>query len=212
MDSGLRLIPSVIFASLSSIFAGYMMRLTATYKKLLMWCGISVILGSTFIYSSSRIDNAWWDSIICIPSRIGMAGIITAALIAMIANVTLEEQALVTSISYAFRSTGSTLGVSLASAVLQFTLARKINSSFDKLSHKIPDELIGQIDEIKAKVLEDPTYAFNGCPNFFKESIIQSYDFAGHAVFMFLIITGVATLVCLWPVHDRNLNEKQSDE
>ncbi|GMG20434.1 unnamed protein product [Ambrosiozyma monospora] len=212
MDAGLRLIPSIIFASMSSIFAGYMMRLTATYKKLLIWSGIAVLLGSTFVYSSSRVDSAWWDSIICIPSRIGMAGIITAALIAMIANVTLEEQALVTSISYAFRSTGSTLGVSLASAVLQFTLARKINSSFDKLSDKIPDELVGKIDEIRAKALEDPTFAFNGCPGFFKESIVQSYDFAGHAVFMFLIITGVATLVCLWPVHDRDLNKKQSDE
>lgn len=62
-------------------------------------------------------------------TRLNNEGMLTATLMALIAAVDHEQQALVTSLSYSFRSTGSVIGIALASAVFQNVLSVQLRIS-----------------------------------------------------------------------------------
>lgn len=66
---------------------------------------------------------------------------LTITLISLIAAVDHKYQAVITSASYAFRSTGSTIGITLASAVFQNILKMSLESKFG--------DLPGAADEIR---------------------------------------------------------------
>lgn len=77
---------------------------------------------------------------------------LTITLLALIAAVSHENQAVITSASYAFRSTGSTIGIAIASAVFQNILNRKLQSRFSGLpgsdQNKYVEKLRDSLDEI----------------------------------------------------------------
>lgn len=78
---------------------------------------------------------------------------LTITLLALIAAVSHPNQAVITSASYAFRSTGSTIGIAIASAVFQNTLILKLNSRFSGLpesrEHNYVEKLRDSLDEIR---------------------------------------------------------------
>ncbi|VEU19500.1 DEKNAAC100599 [Brettanomyces naardenensis] len=210
LDCGLRMILGSLVASLSSVYAGWYIKKTSKYWNLLVGSGVATVLGSIAIYFSTKKDSALEDYFITLPVRYAGSVDITVILVAMISAVSHSEQALVTSIQYGFRSTGSTLGVSIANAILEFGLHRQIDAKFNLLSG-IPDEFKDPkvLSFIKQSALKNPHYAFDGAPSFFKDSIISSYDEACHYVFIFLIVTGVATFITTLFVEENNLKKDE---
>ncbi|KAL8803677.1 MAG: hypothetical protein Q9200_006111 [Gallowayella weberi] len=79
---------------------------------------------------------------------IGYGSMLTVTLLALIAAVSHANQAVITSASYAFRSTGSTLGITVASAVFQNILTLKIQSRFSSDEHAYVGKLRDSLDEI----------------------------------------------------------------
>ncbi len=73
---------------------------------------------------------------------------LTITLLALIAAVSHTHQAVITSASYAFRSTGSTIGIGIASAVFQNILTRTLHSRFSDHDHRYVDKLRDSLDEI----------------------------------------------------------------
>lgn len=83
-------------------------------------------------------------------SGTGYSGMLTTTLLALISAVEHEDQAVVTSASYAFRSTGSVIGITIASAVFQNVLKMKLWATLgeQKGATEIIDRLRDSLDEI----------------------------------------------------------------
>ena len=107
---------------------------------------------------------------------------LTIMLLALIAAVDHKEQALITSASYAFRSTGSTIGITIASAVFQNVLSMQL---WDQLGDR------DGADEIIPRV-RDSLDAIKGLPLHWKMGVMQVYMTALRAVF--LTILGIGAL------------------
>lgn len=210
LDCGYRLIPGSLIASLTSIFAGWMIKKTSKYRSMHIISGWLMVLGSLAIYLSTKNDGWFKDSIISLPLRYGTSANITTILIAMITAVNSDQQALVTSIQYGFRSTGSTMGVSLASALMQFILRNSLDTNFGKLFDKLPEGWTTEmVEKAKLQAVENPGYAFkNGIPEIVKNSVVSAYDNGCHAVFMFLIVTALGGLITIYFTEENDLDTK----
>lgn len=206
LESGLRLIPSMVTSSIGSISAGYIIKKTCSYHTLKYTSGIITVLGSILIFMSSKDSSVLWDSLVSAPQRYSTSSVITLVLVAMLSSVDPKDQALVTSIQYCFRSTGSTLGVSISAAILQIVLKRKLNTSFAQIELP-PGVTAAQLEKIKTAALKDPTYAFNKAPDFIRATIIDSYDVGCHGAFWFLIATGLVTFACMLYIVDHDVSK-----
>lgn len=121
-ETGLRLAPNFFSTAFGSLGAGFYMRKTGKYYWFLMtFCFVGILgcLRLTFINSNIVV----WQQYLClVVPGFAMSVMITINLLIMIAAVPQEDQAACTSISYAFRSTGSTVGISLAGLIFSKTL------------------------------------------------------------------------------------------
>ncbi|KAM0112204.1 hypothetical protein ACP6JB_002015 [Aspergillus fumigatus] len=164
--SGLRLLPSIIAGVSGSLFAGYVMKWTGKYYWLTIVAYGLLTVGLTTIY---LFTGGVTQSLI--PMILGMVlcgfgnGIgVTTTLIALISNVTPEDQAVVTACSYLFRSLGSVIGVSLSSTVVQQLLRSQLRFALrdSKDIDRIVEGVRQSLDYIKTL---DPTVAriVRGC-------------------------------------------------
>ena len=150
-QAGARLIPQSIGTAIGSISTGLIMRWTGKYY-ILNIC-IQIIFTSAYVLLSSftLATPAWEPVLSFLMSGIGYSGMLTTTLLALISAVDHEHQAVITSASYAFRSTGSAIGITIASAVFQNIL--KIRLWAELGDREGASDLIGRLrdslDEIK---------------------------------------------------------------
>ncbi|KAK4701815.1 hypothetical protein P7C70_g4407, partial [Phenoliferia sp. Uapishka_3] len=131
--AGAHLIPNVVGTSIASLAAGFLMSKTGRYRAMLAVSGGLTTLGAlcmVFWSRNSTPDFAFWLSML--PGGLGYGGILTITLVALISAVPPDSMAQATGGSYLFRSTGSVLGISLSSAILQ-----------NALKHELPRVLYG---------------------------------------------------------------------
>jgi MFS family permease len=182
-QAGARLIPQSIGASIGSLGAGYIMRATGRYYIL------NIFIESLLLISSALIAGTFDQNTATVPpyiyfflAGVGYGGMLTVTLLALIAAVDHKYQAVVTSASYAFRSTGSTIGITIASAVFQNILKAQLWKRFGDR----PDaaELIGRLRNSIGEVQRLPEELY--------EDAIKSYMWALKGVWFTML--GVATL------------------
>ncbi|KAG7817921.1 hypothetical protein KL928_003820 [Ogataea angusta] len=209
MESGIRLLPAAVAISVGSLYAGYRIKKTGKYRVAMHIYGLLAILGSMLVYILKPESSSFFEYAVLIPSRLGTGAVITVDLIAMISSVTTKEQALVTSIQYGFRSTGSTIGVSIASAILQGFLSRNLRANFSNLSNVPPEfnspEKLAQIID---KALHSTIYAHTKCPKFARNAVISAYDSSCHAVFIYIVMTAIAATASTWFIEENSLENK----
>ncbi|KAL8736708.1 MAG: hypothetical protein Q9166_000074 [cf. Caloplaca sp. 2 TL-2023] len=145
--AGARLIPSSLGVGLGSVGCGLIMRWTGRYYYLSM-CTQVIFLLSLAMYAAFQLDTPSWEPFLAfLLSGVGYSSMLTVTLLALIAAVSHANQA-----SYAFRSTGSTIGIAIASAVFQNILSLRLHSRFSDLpgshEHKYIEKLKGSLDEI----------------------------------------------------------------
>ena len=132
-QAGIRMIPNSIGASIGSIGCGLIMRLTGRYYLLSLGNQVliisSLIMASTFTLSTSD----WAPALSFFVGGMGSLGVLTITLLALIAAVEHQYQAVITSASYVFRSTGSVIGITIASAVFQNVLDLRLEA---ELGHR----------------------------------------------------------------------------
>ncbi|KAF8503918.1 hypothetical protein JB92DRAFT_2833361, partial [Gautieria morchelliformis] len=114
---------------------------------------------------------------------------LTTTLIALIANVTSEDQAIATAVSYLFRSLGGVIGISAGSAVVQNTLR----------GH--------DIDEIVRRVRESLSYVDTLDPGT-RVIVRGSYEQALLATFVFSTIMGTGGLLASLFIREKSLGTK----
>ncbi|KAF8428768.1 MFS multidrug transporter [Tirmania nivea] len=163
--AGQRLLPMIFGGMLGSIGGGVYMQKTGKYYWLTFCAFLGLFLGA--------------------------AGI-TSTLIALISNVTSAEQAVVTAISYLFRSLGSVLGLSLAAGLAQTVLRRRL---LEKLGDG--DEVL----DIVRKVRRDWDYIGELEPD--REVIVRKcyQDGITEAMF-FAVILGFLCWVTSWGIRE----------
>lgn len=130
-QAGVRLIPASVGASVGSLGSGLIMNYTGKYRLLGMGVVITFCAGTGLLAIMNFDSPDWPATIFLLMGGIGYGGMLTVTLLATISAVAHEHQAVITSATYAFRSTGSTIGVTIASAVYQNLLIAGLHERFD---------------------------------------------------------------------------------
>ncbi|WPK24341.1 hypothetical protein PUMCH_001611 [Australozyma saopauloensis] len=178
-QSGERIIPNFFALSLGSLLTGLYMLKTGRYYTLCVVIGLISTLGMLRLFYLDENATLWQQYTILVPQGLGYSSALTITLLALIASVPQKYQACTTSIQYTFRATGSTIGVSLASAIFEKVLREKLRG----LIHEaIPD--FEKAEKIIRKALETTTYVKHA-PEIVQHAIKNSYNQACIAAFVF---------------------------
>lgn len=205
-DSGVRLISNFFGVSSGSVLAGIYMKKTGRYYYLAILSGVITIVGVLQLYFTSVNTSKTYELLVLFFPGFGCAIMLTVSLVAMISSVNHKEQALTTSIQYGFRSTGSTLGVSVATACFQESLQKNLINNFKHLKNIPPQYAKKKIlNKIIDLALHDSNYAHDSAPEFAKNAIIGAYDTACHAAFLFALITCVMGVICNFFINEHRL-------
>ncbi|OTB08391.1 hypothetical protein M426DRAFT_317013 [Hypoxylon sp. CI-4A] len=129
--SGVLLIPGTFFGLAGSLGGGFIMRRTGKYFWITVLGYALMIVG---VVPMVAFTGAVWKStagtvVGFAPLAFGGGLSITSTLIAIIANATPSDTAVAVACSYLFRSLGSTIGISVSTAVLQQVLRTSLASS-----------------------------------------------------------------------------------
>jgi MFS family permease len=172
--AGMRLIPQSIGGSIGSLGCGLIMNHTGKYKIL----GLSTI--ATFVVGVGLLSTLTFSTpegpafVYLFFVGMGYGSMLTVTLLATISSVSHDHQAVVTSATYAFRSTGATIGVTIASAVYQNLLLTGLHQRFD--GHEGAEEEIRRI--------RDSLDELTNLPEGWKEGVFGAYEIALRGVFL----------------------------
>ena len=181
-QAGARLIPQSVGLGIGSVLSGLIMRWTGRYYFLSVGTEM-IFLGSGVLISTFTLTTPDWEPfIVFFLAGLGYSSMLTITLLALIAAVDHKDHSVITSASYAFRSTGSTIGITVASAVFQNILKTELWSRFG--DRKDAKEVIGK--------LRDSLDEIHHLPDSWKGEVMQVYMDALRGVF--LTTVGIAVL------------------
>lgn len=194
-EIGLRTISNFVGVSIGSFSAGFYMKQTGKYLGLYIISGFITVVGVYTIYAQNRGTPLWYQYLVLFIPGAGYAAILTVTLLALIAAVPYDQQAATTSIQYAFRATGSTVGVSAASYIFQRYLLEQLTEKVLAVDSPFTKK---ELAEIIQKAFNSSDYTWRA-PEVLREAIVQSYDFATHRALLFSLITmAVAWAIGFW--------------
>jgi len=180
-QAGIRLIPSSVGIAVGSIGCGIIMRWLGRYYALNICIQALFLLGLTLVSTFNLDTPEALPFLYFFLTGIGYSGMLTVTLLALIAAVDHRHQAVITSASYAFRSTGSTIGITIASSVFQNLVKTGLWSRFGDrkdAAYYIP-RIRDSLDEIQ------------NLPPSWKEGVKGVYIDALRGVFVTLLGIGV---------------------
>jgi predicted MFS family arabinose efflux permease len=185
-QAGARLIPVSIGASIGSLGTGFIMNVTGRYYIL------NIFIQALLLIAAVLIATTFGRNLETIPPFIyflmagtSYGGMLTITLLALIAAVDHKFQAVITSASYAFRSTGSAIGITIASAVFQNILKSELWRRFGDEPHAA--KLIGR--------LRDSVDEVHRLPPKYYEGAMDSYMLAFKGVWFTMLGIGAVGVV-----------------
>lgn len=203
-DVGKRLMPNFFSVAFGSLGAGYYMKKTRKYYWFsLIFCAVAVLGQLQILLIDPKIPT-WRQYILLLVPGVGTSVLITVALLAMIAAVPHEHQAATTSISYAFRSAGCTLGVSIGGAIFRESLSKLTTRYVLRyISKEHPkEELLKIID----KASESSEWVHHSAPDFIRQTLLECYHKACKNTFLFCFICSILTLVSFSIIKEKKLH------
>ncbi|KAK3378229.1 major facilitator superfamily domain-containing protein [Podospora didyma] len=184
-QAGLRLLAAPLGVSITSLGCGYIMKRTGKYVGL----GIAILalftIGVAFLTALDETSANWITFIAMALTGAGYGGMLTITLLACIAAVDHEHQAVVTSATYAFRSVGATLGITIASTVYQNILKVQL---WERFGH-----LPGAAEEISR--IRDDLSELAHLPDGWRDGVMESFMAAFRGVWVTGLALAVAALV-----------------
>ncbi|QSZ35569.1 hypothetical protein DSL72_008439 [Monilinia vaccinii-corymbosi] len=196
--SGMRLVPQSIGCSIGSLGSGIIMNRTGKYKAVSLITLAMLVVGTGLLSTMNSKSSDWPIYIYLALTGIGYGATLTTTLLAIISAVSHEHHSVVTSASYAFRSTGSTIGITIASAVYQNILKTDLWEKFG--------DRPGAEDVIRK--IRDSFDELNRLPEGWKEGVTESYMDSFRGVFLtaFLfavLMAGAGSAMRQNVLHDR---------
>ncbi|CAD6440089.1 d5007ee9-1eb8-4c23-99aa-e4c3dc648eeb [Sclerotinia trifoliorum] len=196
--SGMRLIPQSIGASIGSLGSGIIMNRTGKYKATSLITLTMIVIGTGLLVTLNPNTPDWPIYIYLSLTGIGYGAILTTTLLAIISAVSHDHHSVITSASYAFRSTGSTIGITVASAVYQNILKTQLWEKFGDQPNA--EEII--------KKIRDSFDELNNLPEGWKEGVMESYMDSFRGVFLTalgfaVLMAGVGSMMKQNVLHER---------
>ncbi|KAK9328151.1 major facilitator superfamily domain-containing protein [Lipomyces starkeyi] len=171
--SGSSLIPHFVGDALGSLVVGYYMRQTGRYFPMTCLAAFCMVFGSLLLCFVGRDTSRFLIMVIMFVPGFAFGLYLTITLVGLVAAVPRDYQAVSTSIQFGFKGTGSTLGVSISTAIFQNVLATKL---YSRITGPGAEEIIGRvkdsIDEVRFLSPE------------MQELVVQSYLDGIRAVFL----------------------------
>ncbi|KAI0446677.1 major facilitator superfamily domain-containing protein [Xylaria telfairii] len=184
-NAGLVLLFSSLGVCICSVGAGYIMKKTGRYVGLGI-LAVSLQLVASIILTTLSHDSPIWPlRVVFFLLGSGHGGMLTVTLLACLAAVDHSHQATITSATYAFRSVGSTVGITVGSAIYQNVLKKNLWDRFGDL----PDAA----EEIKR--IRDDIDELNHLPEGWYDGVAASFQEAFQSVWF--TILGLATLAVI---------------
>ncbi|KAK9351667.1 major facilitator superfamily domain-containing protein [Lipomyces doorenjongii] len=182
--AGTNIISNFIGTGIGAISTGSYMRATGKYYRVMIFNASVLFVGCLLVCTYGPTTATPVQVFYLLVPGIGFGSLLTSTLIALIASVPHEFQAVTTSIQYGFRATGSTIGVSVASAIFQNVLASRL---FTRITGPGSEEII-------ARVL-DSVEEVEFLAEEYKPLVISSYLDACRGVFIFAAVLGFLNIV-----------------
>lgn len=195
-QAGARLIPQSVGTAVGSIAVGLLMRRTGRYYLLNILIQI-IFLIACFLLSTFDLSTSTWKPLLTFfLSGTGYSGMLTTTLIALISAVDHKDQAVITSASYAFRSTGSAIGITIASAVFQNILKLRLWATLGdrKDAAQVIARLRDSLDEIQKLPIE------------WQGEVREFYMEALRGVFLTTLGIGVVAALCSLAMREHKLH------
>ncbi|KAJ7925766.1 MFS general substrate transporter [Mycena leptocephala] len=190
-NAGSHLIPNSVCVAAGSLFAGWYMRHTGRYWKILALGCLGLGVANCILASWNARTPEWVLYTTLMPSGFGAAGTMTITLLALIASVPPNEIPLATGLSYLFRTTGEVLGVSLSAALTQTLLVRELRMRI----------VSDGADEIIAKILASTEY-IHTLPTMLQEKAAASWMCALHTVFQCQMAVAICVFFSVLPIEE----------
>ncbi|OLN94028.1 Vacuolar membrane amino acid uptake transporter fnx2-like protein 1 [Colletotrichum chlorophyti] len=150
-QAGAALVPAMIASVVASVAGGLVMRRTGRYFTLTVLAyGLMVVAVAPTVVSLHRRSSAGVVASMALLALGGGAGI-TTTLVALLSNAAVQDTAVVVACSYLFRSLGSSIGISVCSAVLQQVLRTQLAArlSDGDEAHRIEERVRESLDYIR---------------------------------------------------------------
>ncbi|KAK0720434.1 major facilitator superfamily domain-containing protein [Lasiosphaeris hirsuta] len=184
-QAGLRLLAAPFGVSFASVGCGLVMKKTGKYVGL----GIAIVsvfaLGGVFLTTLDEKTRNWVAYVAMALHGAGYGGMLTVTLLACIAAVDHEHQAVITSATYLFRSVGATLGITIASAIYQNVLATQLWAHFGHLPGAA---------EVIARIRND-LGELKRLPDGWHDGVIESFMLAFRGVWLAALGLAVLALI-----------------
>jgi MFS family permease len=195
-QAGMRLIPTSVGTSVGSLMAGFLMNKTGKYRILCLALIFAFALGTGLLALLDLNTPLWPAYIYLFLTGAGYGGMLTVTLLAAISAVDHEHQAVISSATYAFRSTGSTIGVTIGSAVYQNILKTGLWAKFGKEE--------GAAEEINR--IRDNFDELLHLPPGWHDGVFNTYMDALRGVFLTALGVAVLGFVCACFMREHTLH------
>ena len=170
-QAGLYLTAQGIGTAVGSLSAGFVMRTTGHYWSVNALF-LVLFIGAIFGISTFTLEAPLFESLVFVfLAAIGFGGFLTTSFISLISSVSISQHAAITSANYAFRSTGSAIGIAVASAIFQHILTEQLWLYLGNRAHAA--EIIHRLrkdftevqllpSDLAPKIMESYRLAFRG--------------------------------------------------
>jgi MFS family permease len=188
-------VPLVVTQSIASICSGQYISRQKRY-------GECIVLGFTLLTISTSLTTlfnrtipVWGNVLILVMMGIGNGNVFQPTIISLQAHSPKAQRAIVISIRNFLRCLGGAIGLAVSAAILQNTLRASLPPQFQNLAHS---------------VYAKPNYTlYNEADT---NTILNAYEKASRAVFIFYApVAGICLLCCVF-VRDRGLQRKEEIE
>lgn len=196
---GARLIPTSVGAAVGSMGSGLVMRATGRYYWLNAAAQFSITTACALIAALfHRGLPAWPPFLVLLLHGSGYGAMLTVTLLALLSAVGHEHQAVITSASYAFRSTGSTIGITIASAVFQNILKTGLWARFGDY----PDA-----EDIIRRIRDDVDEVNKLGPKW-RNAVVGIYEDALDGVWVVVLVLAVTGMLISLGMREHVLHKK----
>ncbi|KAI1466481.1 MFS general substrate transporter [Daldinia caldariorum] len=222
-DSGVVILFAPIGLSICSIGSGLVMKKTGRYgtkflvaldstcyalflqiNTFILALGITAVslqVASVVILTTLHKDSPEWHLMVAfLLLGSGQGGMLTITLLACLAAVDHSHQAVVTSATYAFRSVGGTVGITIASAIYQNVLKSELWGRFG--------DFPGAAEEISR--IRDDLDELKHLPNGWYDGVLASFMEAFRSVWLTMLVLVLLELVCVSLMRQHKLHSTLS--
>lgn len=199
-EAGLRLIPQSAFTAIGSLLTGFAIRSTGNYVFLNICAQSISILGYALLSTLAFGMPYWAPFVYLLLTGLGFGGMLVVALVSLISAVDREQQAVITSASFVFRSTGSIAGISITSTVFQNVLRRSLRQRLGSDHH---------VDDIISRI-RDRVSELQHLPPALRQHALDSYSVALRAVFIVSLAMTVFGAACSLLIRQHKLHSNLS--